>query len=67
MCAKLIRITSPSKLNTARQGHWFPASQATLHVHVLTSNVNFSFKAAGTNAAHRLKLGAHFKNGTVST
>lgn len=25
-----------------------------LHVYFLTNNVNFSFKAAGTNAAHRL-------------
>lgn len=54
LCAKLIHVTSPAKLNTARQVHWFPASQATLHVCFLTNNVNFGFKAAGTNAAHRL-------------
>lgn len=54
-CAKLIHVTiSPSRLNMARRVHWFPASQATLHVCVLMSNVNFSVKAAGTNAAHRL-------------
>lgn len=54
LCAKLIHVTiSPSQRNTARRVHWFPASQATLQVHFLTNNVNFSFKAAGTNAAHR--------------
>lgn len=54
-CAKLIHVTiSPSRLNMARRVHWFPASQATLHVCILMSNVNFSVKAAGTNAAHRL-------------
>lgn len=55
MCAKLIHVTiSPSQLNMARRAHRFPASRATLRVHFLTNNVNFSFKAAGTNAAHRL-------------
>ena len=54
-CAKLIHVTiSPSPLNMARRVHWFPASQATLHVCVLMNNVNFSVKAAGTNTAHRL-------------
>lgn len=57
LCAKLTPVTiSPSPLNMARRVHWFPASQATLLVRFLTSNVNFSFKAAGTNAAHRLSL-----------
>ena len=55
LCAKLIHITiSPSQLDMARRVHWFPASQATLHVGFLMNNVNFSVKAAGTNAAHRL-------------
>ena len=54
-CAKLIHVTiSPSRLNMARRVHWFPASQATLHVCVLMNNVNFSVEAPGTNAAHRL-------------
>lgn len=55
LCAKLIHVTiSPSQVNRARRVHWFPASQATLQVHFWTNNVNFSFKAAGTNAAHGL-------------
>lgn len=55
LCAKLIHVTiSPSRLNMARRARWFPASQATLRVRLLTNNVNLSFKAAGTNAAHRL-------------
>lgn len=55
LCAKLIHVTiSPSQLNTARRERWFPASQATLHVRFVMNDVNFGFKAAGTNAAHRL-------------
>lgn len=55
LCAKPIHTTvSPAQVSRARQLHCFPASQATLQGHFRTNNVNFSFKAAGTHAAHRL-------------